>query len=221
MKIVTFDAETYYDREFSLSKITTEEYVRSPLFELIGFAIKVDDGPTQWVPKPECEKFLREFDWSDAMVVCQNTAFDGAILNWRYGVKPAVWMDIMGMSRALFPHEKSHSLKAQAERLKIGIKGDEVHNAIGKHYADFSADELERYAQYCELDVFLTYQLFLAYMGRGFPKVEMKLIDLTLRMYIEPVLELDKELLEDHLENVKINKQRLLASLWNLLNPPK
>lgn len=219
MRVVTFDAETYYDREYSLSKITTEEYVRSPLFELIGFAIKVDDGPTQWVPQPEAEDFLKNFDWSDAMVLCQNTAFDGAILSWRYGVKPKAWADTLGMSRAMFPHEKSHSLDAQTKRLGIGIKGDEVHNAIGKRYKDFTPEELARYAQYCELDVFLTYQLFMAYMGRGFPKGELKLIDLTLRMYIEPVLELDKPLLQDHLDDVKINKQRLLASLWNLMNP--
>lgn len=222
MRIVTFDAETYYDREFSLSKITTEEYVRSPLFEMIGFAIKIDDGPTQWVPQPECEAFIKNFDWSDAMVLCQNTAFDGAILHWLYGVKPAVWMDIMGMSRALFPHEKSHSLKAQAERIGIGAKGDEVHNAIGKRFKDFSPEELERYAQYCELDVFLTYQLFLAYMGRGFPKGEMKLIDLTLRMFIEPVLELDKPLLERHLQEVIDSKEQLLFDVRDrmLANAP-
>jgi DNA polymerase len=188
------------------------------MFEMIGFAIKVDDGPTEWVPKPECRQFLEEFDWSDAMVVCQNTAFDGAILSWRYGVQPAVWMDIMGMSRALFPHEKSHSLKAQAERLKIGIKGDEVNNAIGKHYDDFTPEELRRYAEYCELDVFLTYQLFLAYMGRGFPKVEMKLIDLTLRMFIEPVLELDKTLLEQHYVDVVDRKEKLLYDVRGLLD---
>jgi DNA polymerase I-like protein with 3'-5' exonuclease and polymerase domains len=213
MKVVTWDAETYYDREYSLSKITTEEYVRSPLFEMIGFAIKIDDGPTQWVPQPECRQFIEEFDWSDAMVVCQNTAFDGAILSWRYGVQPAVWMDIMGMSRALFPHEKSHSLKAQAERLKIGVKGDEVHNAIGKRYADFTPAELAKYAEYCELDVFLTYQLFLAYMGRDFPKGELKLIDLTLRMFIEPVLELDRPMLELHHQEVLERKEALLNTV--------
>jgi hypothetical protein len=218
MKVVTFDAETYYDREYSLSKITTEEYVRSPLFEMIGFAIKIDDGPTQWVPQPETEAFLKSFDWSDAMVVCQNTAFDGAILNWRYGVNPMVWADTLGMSRALFPHEKSHSLDAQTKRLGIGIKGDEVHNAIGMHYKDFSAEQLARYAQYCELDVFLTYQLFLAYMGRGFPKSELKLIDLTLRMFIDPVLELDRHTLEAHYIDVVDRKEKLLYDVRGMLS---
>jgi DNA polymerase I-like protein with 3'-5' exonuclease and polymerase domains len=218
MKIVTFDAETYYDREYSLSKITTEEYVRSPLFELIGFAIKVNDGPTQWVPKPECEAFLKSFDWSDAMVVCQNTAFDGAILNWRYGVNPQVWADTLGMSRALYPHDKAHSLKAQAERMGVGVKGDEVLNAIGKRYADFYDAELARYATYCINDVELTYDIFMKYMDMGFPKGELKLIDLTLRMFIEPVLELDADRLRDHLEEVKDLKQTLLYSVRAMLS---
>ncbi len=213
MKIVTFDAETYYDREYSLTKITTEEYVRSPLFEMIGFAIKVDDGPTQWVPKPECEKFLQEFDWSDAMVVCQNTAFDGAILNWLYGVNPMAWADTLGMSRALFPHEKAHGLKAQAERAGIGAKGDEVNNAIGKRYADFSAHDLAKYAEYCINDVELTYTLFQRYLSMGFPKGELKLIDLTLRMFIEPVLELDRPMLELHHQEVLERKEVLLNTV--------
>lgn len=217
MKIVTFDAETYYDREYSLSKITTEDYVRSPQFELIGFAIKTNDGPTQWVPKPQCEAFLKSFDWSDAMVVCQNTAFDGAILDWRYGVKPLVWADILGMSRALYPHDKAHSLKAQAERMGVGVKGEEVLNAIGKRYADFYDAELARYAAYCINDVELTYDIFMMYMNAGFPKQELKLIDLTLRMFIEPVLELDPLKLSEHLEEVRDLKQTLMYSVRAML----
>lgn len=218
MKIVTFDAETYYDREYSLSKITTEDYVRSPQFELIGFAIKTNDGPTQWVPKPECEAFIKSFDWSDAMVVCQNTAFDGAILNWRYGVNPKVWADTLGMSRALYPHDKAHSLKAQAERMGVGVKGEEVLNAIGKRYADFYDAELARYAAYCINDVELTYKIFTMYMEAGFPKQELKLIDLTLRMFIEPVLELDANKLREHLEEVKDLKQTLMYSVRAMLS---
>ena len=213
MRVVTFDAETFYDREYSLSKITTEEYVRSPQFELIGFAIKVDDGPTRWVPQAHAKDYIMQFDWSDAMVVCQNTAFDGAILHWHYGVKPAVWADTLGMSRALYPHEKSHSLKAQTERAGIGAKGDEVLNAIGKRYADFSADELARYAAYCCNDVELTYKLFTKYIEQGFPKGELKLVDLTLRMFIEPVLELDKSMLELHLQEVLERKETLLTTV--------
>jgi len=211
--VVVLDLETYYDREYSLSKISTEEYIRSPLFETIGVAIKIDHGPTKWYPKPEVKAALAAIDWGNAMVVAQNTMFDGAILKWHYGVEPKAWLDIMGMSRALFPHEKSHSLKTQAQRMGVGAKGDEVVAAIGKNYKDFDAKSLARYGAYCVNDVELTYELFTQYLRRGFPIKELQLIDLTLRMFIDPVLELDRELLQDHLADVLAKKEALLSKL--------
>ena len=44
MNIITIDFETYYSQTFSLSKMTTEEYIRSPEFEVVGVAVQVDDG---------------------------------------------------------------------------------------------------------------------------------------------------------------------------------
>lgn len=213
MKLVTLDLETYYDRDYSLSKITTEEYVRSHLFETIGIAIKVEDEDTVWYPQPEVEQALVSIDWSECAVLAQNTMFDGAILKWRYGINPAAWLDTMGMSRALFPHEKSHSLKTQAERAGIGAKGDEVVNALGKRYKDFDDFSLARYAAYCINDVELTHTLFKRYIGMGLPRIELRLIDLTLRMFIDPVLELDRELLKEHLQDVLAKKEALLSKL--------
>ena len=216
-KVITLDLECYYSTEYSLTKIPTEEYVRSPQFEMIGIAIKHGGMPTMWVEKPDVAAALAAIDWSDAMVVCQNTAFDGAVLSWLYGVKPLAWFDTLGMSRALFPHEKAHGLAKQAERMGIGVKGDEVLHAKGKHYADFTAEELARYGEYCINDTELTYTLFNKYMAMGFPKQELKLMDMTLRMFIEPVLELDKQLLVDHLEAVKDAKEALMESVRDFM----
>jgi len=198
MNIVTIDFETYYSSEYSLTKLTTEEYVRSPQFETIGVAIKHNDGPTVWYAKPDVEEALSAIDWSDKLVVAQNTAFDGAIMAWRYGIKPKAWTDIMGMSRALYPHEKSHSLKSQAERAGLGEKGDEVVRAMGKRFADFYPSDLGVYGAYCINDVHLTYQLFQKYLDDGFPLQELKLLDLTLRLFIEPRLVLDGQMLKAH-----------------------
>jgi DNA polymerase len=213
MQLVTLDLETYYDREYSLSKITTEEYVRSHLFETIGIAIKVEDEYTEWYPQPEVEQALASINWSECAVLAQNTMFDGAILRWKYGINPAAWLDTMSMSRALFPHEKSHSLKSQAERAGVGVKGNEVVNALGKRYKDFDVESLARYASYCINDVELTHRLFKRYIGLGFPRIELRLIDLTLRMFIDPVLELDRELLKEHLQDVLAKKEALLSKL--------
>lgn len=215
-QVVTVDFETYYSREFSLKKITTEQYVRSTEFETIGVAIGVENETPIWYPQPEVADALADMDWSDKLVLAQNTAFDASIMAWRYNVNPLGWLDTLGMSRALFPHAKAHSLLAQAERHGVGVKGDEVVNALGLRYADFGTVQLAKYAQYCINDVVLTKKLFDIYMGMGFPKIELKLIDLTLRMFVEPVLELDSELLEDHLVGVQLKKHLSMQAVYEL-----
>jgi DNA polymerase len=212
MDLITVDFETFYDKDFSLSKITTEEYVRSKQFEVIGVGVKVNNGETQWASgtHDELKQWLQQsFTWSDAMVLAHNTLFDGAILSWRFGVNPRGWLDTLCMGRALHGVEVGGSLKALAERYGIGQKGTEVLNAIGKRRLNFSEDDLARYGDYCINDVELTYKLFNK-MARKFPKQELKIIDLTLRMFLEPILELDTQLLEGHLRDVQAKKERLL-----------
>lgn len=212
MHLITVDLETYYDKkEFSLSKMTTEAYIRDPRFEVIGVGIKVNNEETQWASgsKEELHEFIHSFDWAQAMVVCHNTMFDGAVLAWHFGVRPRVWADTLCIGRALHGVDAGGSLRALAERYDIGIKGTEVEDANGKRRHDFTDVELSRYGDYCINDVELTYKLFRTMAGLV-SKFEMKLIDLTLRMYIEPVLDLDLDLLEDHLHNLSEVKQKLL-----------
>ena len=46
--LVTIDFETFYDVGYGLKKYTTEHYIKDGQFQVIGFAIKVDDCSTKW-----------------------------------------------------------------------------------------------------------------------------------------------------------------------------
>lgn len=212
MHIYTIDFETYYSREYSLSKMTTERYVRGPQFEAIMMGIKKNDGPTKWIPKNLIGPFLDAVDFTKSAILCHNTAFDGAILSWHYGVKPKLWLDTLSMARPLHNVTVGGSLKALAQYYKLGAKGDEVINALGKRYADFSKEELERYAAYCVNDVQITYELFQK-LKKELPPSELLVIDQTLRMYTEPKIELDIPLLEKHLGEVRQRKEDILKEL--------
>jgi DNA polymerase I-like protein with 3'-5' exonuclease and polymerase domains len=224
--IITLDFETYYAQDYTLSKGTTEEYIRSPRFEVIGVAVKVNDGPTEWFSgtHEETRAFLSRYDWANSFALAHNTMFDGAIMSWRFGIKPKVWLDTLCMARALHGVEVGGSLKAVAERYGVGEKGTEVVNAKNKRLADFTREELSRYASYCVNDVDLTRDIF-KIMVEKFPKQELKLIDLTLRMFIDPVLDLDTGLLETHLDKIKDWKDELLeksgTTKEDLMSNPK
>lgn len=213
MDLVTLDMETFYSKEFSLSKISPEEYIRSPQFEVIGVAVKVNDGKTQWFSGDfdDTKAWLQQFDWSNSMVVAHNAAFDCAILAWRFSIHPRVIADTMSMANAIGDGSGSVSLSALAERYQIGKKGTEVVNALGKRRLDFSPDELAAYAGYCINDVELCHILFTRMLAEGFPKKELKLIDMTIRMFTDPVFELDQGLLEQHLADTVAKREKLLA----------
>ena len=226
MKILTIDFETYYSREFSLTKVTTEEYVRSEKFEAIGVAVQVDDGKPVWFSgdAESMYQFLAQFDWENSLALAHNAAFDGAILKWVFGLSPKGWLDTLSMARALHGTEVGGSLKVLAQHYGIGEKGTEVENAMGLHRVDFSLEQLARYGEYCENDVALTWELF-GQMSKDFPAVELRLIDLTLRMFTEPVLRLDTFLLGGHLSDVKYEKKKLMDRMLiteeQLMSNPK
>lgn len=213
--IITLDFETYYDRDYSLSKLTTEEYIRDDRFEAIGVSIAFDDKPAHWFTGDHeyIKARLKSLPWDELGLLAHNTMFDAAILNWRFGIRPAALFDTLTMARPLVGTGVKVGLAALAEQFGLGAKGDEVVRALGKRRKDFTKEELAAYGEYCRNDVMLTYKLFKLFLSMGFPTKELKLIDLTLRMFTEPVLQLDKPLLVEHLQTLRAEKKQLLVDL--------
>ena len=214
MKIITIDFETYYDKDFSLSKLTTEEYVRDEKFEVIGVGVKDGHEPAVWCSgtDEEIKAFLDSFELDKHLVLAHNAIFDAAILTWHYGISPRGWLDTLSMARAIHTTEVGGSLAALAKHYEVGEKGNEVILAIGKHRGDFTPEALEAYGGYCCNDCDLTYYIF-QLMSYQFPQKELRLIDLTIRMFSEPVLRLDVEGLRRHLLVVQARKLDLLRSV--------
>jgi DNA polymerase len=214
MHLITLDFETFYDAGFSLTRLTTEEYIRDEQFEVIGVGIKIDDAPAYWISgaRETLNKHLLSLPWRNSALICHNTMFDGAILAWNLKIFPKKYIDTLSMARALHGVDAGGSLKALAERYEIGVKGTEVIEAKGKRTVDFTEAELDRYGEYCKNDVELTYKLFNC-MASRFAESELDLIDLTLRMFIQPVLTVDSNLLQERLVELNNEKMELLGSL--------
>lgn len=211
MQMLTIDFETFYSKTYSLSKMTTEAYINDPQFEVVGVAVKINNEPTQWFTgnMMETSQWLAQFNWSDSLVVAHNALFDGAILGWRFNIHPKVIICTLCMARALHAVSVGGSLAAMSEYYGLGKKGTEVHDALGKRRLDFSKTEIEAYGGYCINDVELTYKLFKAMMPSVYMS-ELKLIDITIRMYTNPMLKLDRDVLDLHLIDVREQKDKLL-----------
>lgn len=213
MNLITIDFETYYAKDYGLKKFTTEEYIRDEQFEVIGVAVKQAEGDTQWFSGTyeETKAFLNTFDWANSFALGHNMRFDAAILSWIFDIHPRGLFDTMSMGQVLHGLTESVSLANLATLYGIGVKGTEVHDALGKHRLDFTPQDLHQYGNYCINDVDLTYDLFYKMKDKVTPQ-EMRLIDLTIKMFTEPTLVLNKGLLLHHLHNVRTKKEDLLAS---------
>jgi DNA polymerase len=211
--MITIDFETYYATDFSLTRLTTEEYVRDDRFQVIGVAVKVNDGPTEWFSGDftQTAMWLHRFEWSDHFVLAHNAMFDAAIMTWRFGIRPKAWLDTLSMARATLGPNAKVGLASLAEQYGLGAKGLEVNDAKGKRLEDFTPQELADYGGYCVNDVELTYKLFKE-LDAGFPVKEKRLIDITIRMFSDPMLELDIEALEAHLNGVRERKAKLFET---------
>jgi DNA polymerase len=213
-KIVVLDFETAWSRaEYTLSKMTTEEYVRDPRFKAWGLCWKevgTDEIPV-WVRSDRIRRWKSSIDWSRTAVLAHNAQFDVTILSWVYGIQPAFIFDTLSMARALRGVEVGNSLATLAEAFELPPKGKAVHSTDGMLESIPFAVEQEL-ADYCKHDTYLCEQIFLRLI-EGYPTKELKLIDMTLKMYTRPLLQLDKEMLAQAIEEERNAREGLLQKL--------
>ena len=219
MNLITIDFETFYGPDYTLSKMTTEDYVRDPRFEVILLSVQVGKGMPQWFSgtMKQTKEWLQQFDISNNAVLGHHMAFDGLILAHHFDLIPKMYFDTRLMAQAKYkPYTGSASLKACMLYAGLGMeKGDEVHNMFGRSRASLSRVELETYASYCCNDVACTAALF-AQLMLDYPREELKVIDLTLRMYLEPQFELDTHVLAEHLQEVRSKKEAIMQRVLSV-----
>ena len=212
MQKIYLDFETYYDVQLSLTKMSTVQYVNHPDFKVWGVGIKVDEGETEWYNEEETPEILSQIDWNDCSLICHNTLFDAYILTQYFGHNPAFYYDTASMSRGLYPNMSARLKDCATRQFPNDVsmrKGDELVNAKGVR--DLDPDLDAQIGGYCIQDVDLTYALFKAYLV-NYPESELQLIDLTVRMFVEPKLILDRGLLIAYKEDIKVKTAALIEA---------
>lgn len=198
-QIICIDFETYYNtkEKYSLKNMTNEEYIRDPRFKVHGAALKTyGQDDCRWVSREDLPAALSAITaWSDTAVLAHNAIFDATILTWVYNVRPAFFLDTLSMSRAVYGPRGGNSLADLAVRFGLPSKGTALAKTDGVR--DLDPQTERELAEYCEHDNWLCEQIFRRIRTEyKYPVKELRLIDLILRMYLEPRLLLDVKMLE-------------------------
>lgn len=222
MNYLTLDFETYYDKEINLKKMTTQAYVMHPQMEVLMVSAKFNEDPVQIIDGEQIPTFFATVDWSNTAVIAHNAVFDGSILYWRYGVRPAMLIDTMSMAQALgVPTIAGSASLATCIRLlqeagyAVPPKGTEVLDALGKRRADFTPQQWAAYREYCKNDTDITWFLFKV-LRQYLTDEEMRFQDIILRCYTEPRLTVDLPTVDYELNRCRTYKAEQLAEVCKM-----
>jgi hypothetical protein len=234
VRTLVLDFETYYADDYTLSKSTAEEYVRSDLFEIIGVSFAyLGEKPVWYSGDADYIKaVLQQIPWHETLVVGHNASmFDSLILTERCGVTPAAWGCTLQLARCIngskTPEGKSISngLGALAKMYQVEIeqilgrslyKGDEVIHAKNKRRCDFTPSELAAYGRYCNDDVELCGALWRV-LSPKFPQSELLLASTVTKMWAEARLVLDGPLLHAMGIEMAERKAEMLTKVAGIL----
>ena len=211
--IVTIDFETRWSKaDYTLSKMTTEEYIRDPRFKAFGACLHEygSDDPPRWYNGEDLHDALMQYDWDQTAVLAHNAQFDVSILEWKYNCHPCFILDTLSMARALRGTEAGNSLATLAQAFGLPPKGNAVHNTDGLE--ELTPEIESELAEYCAHDVMLCEEIFHR-LSAGYPSKELRLIDMTLRMYTQPRLILDGTMLTKAIEEEREQREALLTNL--------
>lgn len=213
MRPIVLDLETFFSDEFTLSKLSTENYIRDARFIAHGAAVKWSpDQPARWYDEPQLRLELAKIDWSDVFLICWHNQFDGLILSHHYGVVPKMYGCPMSMARLLHPAHISVAL--DNIRKHYGMPGKTTpYNAFrGKHWHELSPDVQDQVARGAEDEVESIWDLFVRF-AKDFPPEEFEVIDSTVRMFVNPVLGADTEMLAKLWESENARRSERAAEI--------
>ena len=214
--IIGLDFETFYDSKDKYSlrsqKMSTSEYVRDQRFKAQCVGIQTDkQRKARWYPHEKLDKPLQEIDWSRAGLLCHNNHFDGFILSQHFGIVPKMYFCSMSMARPLFSYDIGAGLDEVAKYCGLAgkVKADALKATNG--IRDLPKDLMKKLGEYCADDVQDMWRIF-KFMLPHFPIIELILIDITIRAFASPVVEVDHALAQEELDEQIVLKEKIFKS---------
>lgn len=210
-RLVSIDFETYYDQDYTLSKLSTSEYVRDPRFKAQMMYLKVGRKPAKIVPPNRIKAELRKINWATHALLCHHTQFDGLILSHHYGVVPSYYYDTLSMARALHTNE----IGAGLNEVSVFYGGQGKLEGVleeTRGVRDWSPALFKQTAPYCLNDGDEMLRVFECMLPK-MPDSEMDLINLVVRMFCDPVLVVNLPRVQAELERELKRREALMETI--------
>jgi len=226
--VVVIDFETFFDDEYSLSKMSTVEFVTDSRFHfnsIATFEMSQPFSDSANVPFWGGEKAVRQkIEWlqkrygdnfEQCTIVGQNLFFDSLILAIHFNIIPKYSVDVLHLARFIDSRRKNN-LKYLCQYYDVGyIKGD-TKQFKGLKYESMTDEQIREFAKYNRTDVSAETELFRLLLPQlSNPEIEIPLQQHTINLYLKPSFKLNYKLADE----IKLQMKQELDKELKLAEP--
>src|SRR5690625_4136301 len=218
-RIFVFDYETYYGTGCNIKSLGTSQYVGHEEFEVICLGVKEFGKPeTKVLMGDEVGELFERFKElqrrGEKVLLCgHNMHFDGYISSYHYGFIPDYYLCTYSMARPILGQDMPLDLDTLSKHFggpgKIEDTLDEWRNL---RWEDATTKQRQEMVKYCLQDVQECERVFKG-LAPDVPKLEMDIIDLTIRKFTDPVAVVDVDLAEQIIAEEQEAKRKALAKV--------
>ena len=211
--ILIIDFETFYDTDnkYDLKSISVAEYIRDDRFKAHCMGFNMNGVAGMASGEKEITDVLNGVDWENTVLVAHNVKFDGTIVAWIYGHRPAMYVDTVSIAKAVVGQNLgSFSLYAVGQYLDLPQKGDLAKIDVNGS-RDLDAKQVAELQEYCANDVAICKGIY-DKLRSQFPASQYEHMDWTVRCFTSPKLVLDLDKLAKGVEDEKLRRDTIISA---------
>ena len=210
--ILFIDFETYFDKDYTLKKMRTIDFVRDDRFKSHGASVILNDDEPLWLLHEDLVAYIATLNPVNLDVIAHNTYFDGLILTQQMGFEGCRWYDTLQLARAILPGGHELNLDLNSLGIMLNCGGKEGADALAelKGVRSPSPLQLEHLGEYAITDAKVCKAVW-EKLSPFLTPDELALMHMTIRMGVEPRLMLNQEMLEEARHDAIVNTKQMIT----------
>jgi len=212
------DYETYWGTKYSLrtAGMSYTDYILDEKFQIHGASVAVNKSAPAFLRKDELIRTVEDAHKEDMKMVCHNTLFDGMITTFDLQLRFPEYFCTLAMLDALYQGAISVGLdNAMVVLLGMEGKSDIIKRIKDVRTENITNKQWTELAKYANYDLEATQRLYYEY-AHLLPGLEHKIMDIVLRMGLDPKLEFDEKTLLEAVQEADDDRTSRIAAALKL-----
>lgn len=212
--ILFIDYETFWGVKYSLRTqgMSYTDYILHDKFQIHGASVAINHDKPVFLRGHELTEFVEAARKKGMLMVCHNALFDGLITRFDLCMVFPAYFCTLAMLDAIYQGAISVGLdNAMIQLLDMQGKSDIIKRLKDVRTEDITNEQWTELAKYANYDLEATQRLYYEF-AHLLPELEHKIMDIVLRMGLDPKLEFDETTLFEAVQEADDDRNARIAS---------